>query len=304
MRGPVIRSLSVIVSPFHVGIRGSKTGAGPLFLQQHGLIPALEELGLPVRRVEVEPVDETDDELARSFEVLRRTARLVAQERRRSSFPVVLSGDCTGAVGVAAGLVASGAVADGGAVDGSRLGCVWFDAHDDIHTPDTLASGYGDSMPISLLAGRCYQRLLQTVPGHHPLNLDNLIHVGMRDVTDEERARVVEAGFDVIWGDAETKADFRDKLGQALQRKRLGQTMVHLDLDSLDLSLGKANKFGTAGGLLEEDILGCLDEVASQTKPVSLTIASFDPSYEGADNIARVAIQAVQSFIGSLSKAE
>jgi len=303
MRAQVVKSLSVIVSPFHVGIRGSKTGAGPLFLQQHGLIPALEELGLPVRRVEVEPVDETEDEVARSFEVLRRTARVVAQERRAGSFPVVLSGDCSGAVGVAAGIIASGADVDGGAVDGARLGCVWFDAHDDIHTPDTLTSGYGDSMPISLLAGRCYKRLLQTVPGHQPLSLDNLVHVGMRDVTDEERARVVDAGFDVIWGDAETKVDFKGELGRALQRKQLGPTMVHLDLDSLDLSLGKANRFGTAGGLLEDDITGCLDEVASRTEPVSLTIASFDPSYDGADNIARVAIRAAQTFLAAVSKA-
>lgn len=288
------KSISVILSPYHCGTRGIGPGAGPLFLQSRGLLPMLKEFGLPVREFELEPVDELDGEVARSFELFRKTSNLVAQERSDGSFPIILSGNCSGAVGVAAGLTSSKTVT------GADLGCIWFDAHDDFHIPDTLTSGYGDSMPISLLAGICYQRMLQSVPGHQPLDLKNLVHIGMRDVTEEEKQRVVDAGFDVIWGNEEEKVDFAGGLTQSLQRKKLGETMVHVDLDSLDASIGKANKFATAGGLLEDDLTRCLEQAVSLTEPASLTLASFDPGFEGAQNIADVAIRGVKTFLQAL----
>ncbi|KAK2597386.1 hypothetical protein QQS21_006010 [Conoideocrella luteorostrata] len=285
------KSLSLILSPYHCGTRANGPGAGPLFLQARGLIPVLKEFGLPIHEAEIEPVDELDGELARGFEILRRTSELVSQARRNRSFPIILSGNCTGAVGVAAGLTASGDIS------GQNLGCVWFDAHDDFHTPDTITSGYGDSMPIAILAGLCYKKLVQSVPGHEPLDLDNLVHVGMRDVTPDERRRVLDAGFDIIWGSTETKVDFGSRLGALLENRRLGKTMVHVDLDSLDASIGKANKLASYGGVLEEDLLRCLDHTAKLTDPLALTLASFDPGYEGAANVSEVAIRGVQVFL-------
>jgi arginase len=187
-----------------------------------------------VHEFEIEPVDELDGELAKSFEIFRRTSTLVSQARNSQSFPIVLSGNCSAAVGVSAGLTSTG-------TRGADLGCVWFDAHDDFHTPDTIASGYGDSMAIAIVAGLCYKKLLQSVPGHQPLALKNLVHVGMRDVTDEEKEMVLDAGFDIIWGSTENKVDFEAGLNRALEQKSLHDTMVHVDLDSLDASMGMAS---------------------------------------------------------------
>ncbi|KAK1657786.1 putative arginase [Colletotrichum godetiae] len=291
-----LRSLSLILSPYHVGLHNKGPGAGPAFLKTSGLDSALRSLGLPLREIKVEPVDDHEGEIGRSFEVIKRTAKLVAQERRRGSFPIVLAGNCSSAVGVAAGLHASQGVGKGG------LGCVWFDAHDDFNTPDTVMSGYFDSMPIAMLAGQCWKGLLGTVPGHQPMNLERLVHVGMRDVNDLERARVAEAGFDVIWGSTEKKVDFGAELGVVLQRKNLGSTMVHFDVDSLDTSIGHANRFAAPGGLLREDIIGCFGAISEKAEPVSLTVASFDPSYEGAGNLASVAVEAIKLFLESLVK--
>ncbi|KAK1523798.1 uncharacterized protein CCOS01_08885 [Colletotrichum costaricense] len=291
-----LKSLSLILSPYHVGQLNKGPGAGPAFLKTSGLDSTLRSLGLPVHKVQVEPVDGHEGEIGRSFEVIRRTANLVAQERRRGSFPIILAGNCSSAVGVAAGLHASRASGDGG------LGCVWFDAHDDFNTPDTVMSGYFDSMPIAMLAGQCWKGLLRTVPGHEAVDLERLVHVGMRDVNDLERARVEEAGFDVVWGSTERKVDFGAELGVVLQRKKLGATMVHFDVDSLDTSIGHANRFAAPGGLLREDIIGCFEGIPEKTEPMSLTVASFDPSYEGAENLAAVAVEAIKVFLQMLVK--
>lgn len=289
-----LRHLSLIFSPYHVGIRGKGPGAGPDFLKARGLAQTLHDFGLPIHEVEIEPVDDFEGDIGRSFEVIRRTAKLVAQARQQGSFPIVLAGNCSSAVGVAAGLHASGGHDDG------QLGCVWFDAHDDFNTPDTVLSGYFDSMPIAMLAGQCWKGLLESVPGHRAINLKQLVHVGMRDVNVLERARVEEAGFDVIWGNTEKKVDFKGELRTVLRRKQLRPTMVHFDVDSLDTSIGKANRFAAPGGLLKADIDGCLEEISKAAEPVSLTVASFDPSYEGAENLSSVAIESIKTFIQSL----
>lgn len=289
-----LRSISLIFSPYHVGIRNQGPGAGPAFIRGRGLLPALKTLGLPIRELEIEPVDDSEGEIGRSFEVIRRTSKLVTQERNAGSFPIIFSGNCSASVGVAAGLAASENLKQ------EEIGCVWFDAHDDYNTPDTVMSGYFDSMPIAMLAGQCWKGLLKTVPGHRPLDLQRLVHVAMRDVTEVERARVVEAGFDVVWGSTEKKVDFAGELGGILKRKEKCPTMVHLDLDSLDVSLGKVNKFSAPGGLLEADLDGCLRHVSQATLPASLTVASLDPSFEGAENIAEIAVRVVRAFTEQL----
>lgn len=249
---------------------------------------------MTVRELEIDPVDDFEGEIGRSFEIIRRTSILVTQERNAGSFPIILSGNCSASVGVAAGLNASAKL------QGSELGCVWFDAHDDFNTPDTLASGYFDSMPIAMLADRCWKGLLQSVPGHQALDLERLVHVGMRDVTDAEKARVVDAGFDVVWGSEERKVDFEGQLGTVLKNKSMGPTLVHLDLDCLDVSLGKVNKFSAAGGLFEAELLGCLKLISTSTQPVALTVASFDPNLGDGDAIADIAVRAIQVFVETL----
>jgi arginase len=242
------------------------------------------------------PVDEFEGEIGRSFELIRRTSKAVSQAHSNASFPIVLAGNCSATVGVAAGSIASPDI-----LRGEKLGCVWFDAHDDYNTPDTVMSGYFDSQCIAMLAGECWKGLLGTVPGHSPMNLrESLIHVGMRDVNDLERQRVLEAGFDVVWGNVEEKVDFAKSLGGRLNQKKLGPTMVHLDVDSLDVSLGKANQFAVPGGLFEKDLEGCLNAILKKTRPVSLTVASFDPSLDKSENLAAITIKAVTNFLKGL----
>ncbi|KAB5559637.1 hypothetical protein GE09DRAFT_62091 [Coniochaeta sp. 2T2.1] len=291
-------SVTIIYSPYHVGVRDEGPGAGPSFLRSHGFVQSLQSVGLLVHEVDIEPVDDFEGEIGRSFEILRRTSKLVTEARDRSSFPVVLSGNCSATVGVAAGLSGSKTL------NGADIGCIWFDAHDDYNTPDTVMSGYFDSMGIAMLTDECWKGLLATVPGHRAVDLQNVVHVGMRDVTEAERKRVIDSGLDVVWGSDDTDEQdvyFAEQLGQVLTSKELGHTMVHVDLDCLDKSLGHVNKFAAAGGLYEQDLIECLATIMSLSDPTSLTVASFDPSYEGAENIARIATQAVTGFFQGLA---
>ncbi|KAK7423927.1 hypothetical protein QQX98_000799 [Neonectria punicea] len=292
------KSITVISSPYHLGARDKAVGAGPTILIKAGLITALREQGFAVNVVELEPVDDFDGEIARLFELLRRTSKIVTQAVDAGSFPIILSGNCSAAVGVAAGLSTSNEFLRRKIMPA----CVWFDAHDDFNTPDSLASGYLDSMPVAMLGGEVWKTLLSSVPGFQPMDLKkSFVHVGMRDVTELERARVVDAGFSVIWGDANRHVDFRTELQGTLEDKDMGETMVHVDLDCLDTSVGVVNKFSAPGGLLEEDLVGCLEMLPRKIRPSALTVASYDPSFDEDGRIPPVAIKGLLAFVRSLA---
>jgi len=140
-------------------------------------------------------------------------------------------------VGVAAGL---------GLED---LSFVCFDAHDDLETPSTNTNGYFDAMGMSMLKGESWHNLIATVPGFKPLSLDCLVYCGLRDISDEC----------VVWGESTQKVDFSTELGDVLDARALGRTHVHLDLDVLDDTLGKVNDYPSPGGLLEPDLISCME---------------------------------------------
>lgn len=83
----------------------------------------------------------------------------VAASVRGGNVPTVVSGDCTTALGTVTGLQRAGV----------NPSIVWFDAHGDVHTPQTSASGYLGGMPLRLLVGACPEVIadllgLQPVP--------------------------------------------------------------------------------------------------------------------------------------------
>ena len=69
------------------------------------------------------------------------------------SFPLVLAGNCMNSVGVACAL---------GPKD---IDYLYFDAHDDLHTPNTNVHGYFDAMGLPVLAGESFHAPAKNIPG-------------------------------------------------------------------------------------------------------------------------------------------
>lgn len=282
-------SITIIFSPYHVGLRDHRVGDGPNRIRKLGLIGRLEELGVKVHIDEIQPVDDFEGEIGRSFEVLRRTSVMVSKARANNSFPFILSGNCMASVGAACGL---------GIKD---LNFIYFDAHDDMDTPSTNENGYFDAMGLSMLAGKSWHWHTQQIPGYSPANYkDRFLYVGLRDVNDTQRKTVTEAGADVIWGDAEKHIDFAGELTACLEEKDFSPSLVHLDLDVLDESVGKVNGFESSGGLHEDDLLQCMSLLPKKATPVSFTMCSFNPNLGDGDKIAAIGIRAAIAFVESL----
>jgi arginase len=290
-------SVTIIFSPYHVGLRDHRVGDGPNRIRGLNIIQTLESLNLKVHFNEIQPVDDFEGEIGRSFEILRRTSLAVSSAISQDSFPLVLSGNCMATAGIACGLLHSQKYKK------EDLGFVYFDAHDDMDTPSTNMNGYFDAMGLSMLAGKSWHALTDTIPGYSPVQYGKFLFVGLRDQTDEQRQMVLESGVDVVWGDAKTRVDFPSEMAKKLDGKRLGNALVHLDLDVLDESVGKVNGYESPGGLSEEDLVQCLGIVPRKVMPTSLTVCSFNPNTgdgKDGDKIAGIAVKAVIAFVESL----
>jgi len=280
---------TVIAAPYHAGQRGVRVGRGPTRLIELDLIGRITANGASAQLVEIAPVDEFEGEIGRSFEIIRRIARAVDAAIQAGSFPLVLAGNCNASVGVLAGLPKPEAV-------------VWYDAHGDYDTPDETLSGYFDGMGVSMLAGESWAGLVRTVPGHAPFDLAGLTYCAVRDLSDAQRAKILSSPATAVFaGEAISDADLLTALDDALCRHGRCRSLLHLDVDCLDTSVGLANEYAAPGGLRADTLASAVRIACRHTEVAAMTVASFNPDLEGGDRIAAAAIDAVLAVVGAVS---
>jgi arginase len=108
-------------------------------------------------------------------ELNRAVRDAVAERVTGATVPLVLCGDCTTSIGTVAGLQRAG-------LDPA---VVWFDAHGDVQTLETTASGFLGGMPLRVLVG--YRpELIGTRLGLRPVPEDRVVLVDARDLDPPE----------------------------------------------------------------------------------------------------------------------
>jgi arginase len=208
--------LTLIQVPYDSGHFGARMGRGPLHLIEQGLAGTLERAG---HEVEVVPIrlEGFLTEVTSAPLLHRQVAEKVSRAREDGRLPVVLSGNCNAAaVGSLAGI--------------GKAGVVWMDAHGDLNTPDTSPSGFLDGMAISIAMGTAWPTLTAKLPGFHPLDPRNVVHVGARDF-DPPELEVIESK-----GITRVRVEELDGLDAAVAdlATRVDQAYIHMDLDVLD----------------------------------------------------------------------
>jgi arginase len=271
----------LIVAPYHAGAFNDRVGAGPTRLLANGLEDRLEAAGFDTIVQTVPSVDAFEGEIGRTFEIKRRIAALVADARAAGAFPVVLAGNCNSSVGVWAGLGAP------------RAGIVWFDAHPDFDTPDEHRSGYLDGMGVATLMGQCWRNLCGTIEGFRPLDPSHLVYCGIRDFEPGQQEKVRAHGIRAAAGSLSAETDYVSALASLLEELPFDEAAIHLDLDCLDTSVGLANEYAAPGGLTASQLSECLTTTRRAVRPISLTVASFNPNLDGAENICAAGLDAV-----------
>lgn len=271
----------LLLVPYDSGQRGVRMGAGPecicpnlkkqLVRQRHAVDEKTIEPASPGWHAEVQT----------SFELMRAIAVQVRRARADRRFPLVLSGNCNAALGVLGAL-------------GPDTGVIWFDAHGDFNTPQTTMSGFFDGMTLATATGRCWAEMARSIDGFAPVPDDALILLGVRDLDPGEaatlsRSQIVRLGV--------REAGEQLPLILANLSGRLKQFYLHLDLDALDPTEGRANAFAVPDGFSRDHLQALLNTVAS-TLPISaMTLASYDPAFDHDGAVRRFAAEAALTVL-------
>jgi arginase len=231
----------------------------------------LPDLELPLAPAQLGPVQTITAELpagdpwARLAAVYRRVAAAAAAAAGQGTRPVVASGDCTTSLGIVAGLQRAGL----------DPGIVWFDAHGDVQTPETTASGYLGGMPLRLLTGYRPELIaddlaLRPVPEHR------IVLAGARDLDPPEAAYLAGAAIGQVEVAALDPARMPD-----------GPLYVHLDLDVIDPSVLPGLRYPAPGGAAPADVAQAVGRLAATGRVAAVGIAcTWRPGQDDALRIA------------------
>ncbi|WP_312881491.1 arginase family protein [Actinomadura alba] len=193
------------------------------------------------------PEADTWTRLGRLYEPV---AEAVADVVRNDKVPVVVSGDCTASLGTVTGLQRA-------AVDPS---VVWFDAHGDVQTVETTASGYLGGMPLRILVGYRPELISERL-GLRVVPEDRVMLVDARDLDPPEADYLATSGIRRC-GVEEVSAD-------ALPP---GPLLLHMDLDVIDPGELAGLRYPAAGGPTASSVLRAARRVLDTGRVVAMDI--------------------------------
>ena len=274
--------IRLLLVPYDSGQRNVRMGAGPERLRSAGLAEHLTARGHKVETQVIEPATmQWRAEVQTSFELMRAVADQVRAARAGGRFPLVLSGNCLSAVGVIAGL-------------GAGTGVIWIDAHGDFNTPQTTMSGFLDGMTLATATGRCWVELAHSIEGFVPVPDKAVVMLGVRDLDPGEAAALARS--EIVRLTVEATPNDIERVLHSIAPS-LERFYLHLDLDALEPSEGRANGYAARGGFPIARLLELLTRIASHLPVQAFTIASYDPSYDDQGKVCATAFDAAVNVL-------
>lgn len=225
------------------------------------------------------------------------------------NIPVVMGGDHS--------VVMGGIAAALDATDGN-LAVVWIDAHADLNTPASSASGNLHGMPLAALAGlpsgvedkrdKDWSDLLGAI-GPNKLRGDRIAWVGLRDVDLAERQTILDLQrcLPITMHDIDRHGlvTMIERLDVWLRATGAGNVWISFDVDSLDPILAPGTGTAVRGGLmyreghlLAELMRELFDAKDCPYKLLGVDIVETNPLADTNNETAKVAVEWAASLFG------
>jgi len=273
-------SISLIQLPYDSGRFGERMGRGPIALIESGLAEHLRSLGNEVDVASVRLSEDLHSEANALVELQRLTVPLLRDALSRQARPIILSANC--------GPAALSAVA---ALNQSETAVIWFDAHADFNTPETSQSGFLDGMGLAILTGRCWRRLAERFEGFQPVLDSQVIQIGVREKDPPEVQLLQQSGIKQIPTVALAG------LPEALKQLSAPTVYVHVDLDVIDASEGRANGWACGDGLSLNELRDALELIGRSASIAAGAVTCYDPAVDKDGRIGR----AIPRIVGLLA---
>src|SRR5260370_1127845 len=184
------QKVRIIGVPMDLGQSRRGVDMGPSALRGAGLQASIKKLGLQVEDIGNLSVKQPEEmpigeKRAKYLQEIAETCVAIAAAAEKSLsegfLPLVLGGDHSIAVGVAAG------VANQFRKEKKQIGYLWLDAHGDMNTPESSPSGNVHGMPLAAIMGYGAPELVDLLGFKPKAEPGNIVIVGARDLDAQER---------------------------------------------------------------------------------------------------------------------
>jgi arginase len=306
-------ALRIVRQPKQLVLLGAPTSAAalapghekaPQALRAAGLVERLQSLGYSVNDMGDDPVEvyKPDEESPRARNVNRVVAALEALRPRveaavkTGGLPIILTGDCSSALAVVAGVRRY--------YRGASV--IYLDRDADLNIPATSPSGCVDGMVVSHLTGRGAAEMIRFW-SEPPLVRDPEVALfGVERLDQPEEELLSRAPIRLF------RASDIERMGAvataetAVERAHgnRNELIVHLDVDVIASEDFEATDLPGAGGLRLEQVRQALEVFARQPRLVAFEVAGYNPERDGEGRGAKTVIELIAAALGARLEAQ
>ena len=300
---PPSRKARLIGVPFDLGASKRGSAGGPAAIRRTNLLAELRSMGLPAEDwgdVDVPPAESSKEGSKRLryadavYKVCKGLEAAASSARLAGWTPVTLGGDHSVAMGSISGV--SRALRE----RRKKLGVIWVDAHGDMNTPATSASGNIHGMPLAHMLGLGERRFASLGYPGAKVDAKNVCLVGLRDLDDQEKKVIRSAGVHVFTMKEIDLRGMAKVTAQALELATEGTGGLHVsfDIDSVEPSIAPGVGTPKRGGLTYREAHLFMELVADSGHLVSLDMAEVNPLEDVQNVTAELAGELIQSALG------
>ncbi|RST71846.1 arginase [Siminovitchia acidinfaciens] len=293
------KKLSIIGMPMDLGQMRRGVDMGPSAMRYADAVKRLESIGYEVEDMGDIHVDHIDEErnvqpslrnLKAITKAASRLAGCVDSIIKKGSFPLVLGGDHSIAIGTLAGA----------AQNYDNLGVIWYDAHGDLNTDETSPTGNIHGMPLAASLGFGHSQLTG-VGGFHPkVKPENVVIIGARDLDQGERDLIKEHSIKVYTMHEIDRLGMTKVMEETIDYLKGKTDGVHLSLDLDGLDPHDAPGVGTPvlGGISYRESHLAMEMLAESEIITSAEFVEVNPILDEKNKTAEVAVALMGSLFG------
>lgn len=207
--------------------------------------------------------------------------KAIANQMHKSTFPLVLGGDCSILIGIMAGLKMNG-----------NYGLIFVDAHADFYQPEKSITGEVADMDLAIVTGRG-PKILTDINNLKPYVEDNnIIHIGQRDneetkeygsqdikktgIKSFDLAKIKSAGVNKVIID----------ISEYIKKLNLDGYWIHFDTDVVSDEENPAVDYRLPDGITFNQIGYILNQLIQFGNIKGMDVTIFNPTLDKDSKIA------------------
>lgn len=297
------RPVSLIYVPLFLG--GSHRGAsmGPAAMRVAELPERIKALGFRVaEEVDIDVPNSVcwwDNEsqskcVPEIHQVSAAVADAVESAMEAGNLPITIGGDHSLAIGSIAGAASYYRRHE------ETFGLIWFDAHGDINTPDTTASGNVHGMPFAVSLGLGDEKLVNLKGFSPKVPAKRSVLIGIRDVDPPERDMINQTGITPFTMKEIDHLGLGRVTDMALGAVGADVNGIHVsfDIDVIDPDVAPGVSTSSRGGLSYRESHLALELLAESELVRSIDIVELNPAFDVRNKTAELAVELILSALG------